>query len=1118
MEDLLSQISKIKDFDPLKTSVLSKKSCAFFGADKQKVYFASELIKQTKKKFFIIVPNEREAREVYETLCGLISDVFLFPAKDLNLRKIESVSRFDENRRIEALTHIRKGNFNACIIPADALCALTPHPEEYREVTIYNGEEHSFDGLINELSALGYELYDTVEGPGQYSVRGGIIDIFLPNENEPYRLEFFGDDVDSIALFDPLTQRRTEPKDYITISPAAERSEEVLTDLKKALSKHIDNDFIRQDLDLISSGILPKHDRYLPFNFKKTAGVLDYTTDDISVCIFNWKECKETIDGYVFRLKEDIKTLLEEGYYFFKKDYFFTIEKIISKINSPIIFETLPCSINDFKIHRICEVSLFPTEISTMLSLSQDVSRFISEGYNVHVLTLDKTHTQELKKELGENINLTVEQGSLPYGFAIPEIKLAVFTYRRRAAAKTRRTKFEKGEKIKNFSDIVTGDYVVHEDYGIAVYSGIHKVDSQGVINDYIKLNFSGTDVLYIPCSQLNKISKYISGNSDVKVKLNKLGGTEWAKTKQRVRRSVQDLAEKLTVLYGQRLNMQGIQFSPDNEWQHDFEANFEFEETEDQLRCINEIKKDMQGTMPMDRLLCGDVGFGKTEVALRAVFKAVTDGKQVAFLAPTTILSFQHYKTMIARFGEYPVKVALLSRFRSPKQQKDALTKLKRGEVDVIVGTHRLLQKDVIFKDLGLIVVDEEQRFGVMHKEHLKEIAKNADVLTLSATPIPRTLNMSLSGIRDISILNEPPHNRFPVTTYVAEYDLGLVVDAIKREVARGGQCFYLHNRIDSIYKVASILQEKTGCNIQVAHGKMTQEELSSIWEALVAGDIDVLVCTTIIETGVDVPNCNTLIIEDADRLGLAQLHQIRGRVGRTDKRAYAYFTFRKGKVLTSEAYKRLMTIKEFTEFGSGLKIAMRDLEIRGAGDVLGAEQSGHLMSVGFDLYMKMLEQAVRIEKGEPVKNTECTVEIKVNAYIPDNYIKNTETRIEVYKMIAGMYSENDYSDVLDELIDRFGEPPKEVMMLMRISLIRLKAEALNICEISENEKRICIYFEEQPTWDTISDITAKYNRRLLFSIGKKPYFTLKPELQILEETEQFLDKLKKVIDKASE
>ena len=524
-----------------------------------------------------------------------------------------------------------------------------------------------------------------------------------------------------------------------------------------------------------------------------------------------------------------------------------------------------------------------------------------------------------------------------------------------------------------------------------------------------------------------------------------------------------------------------------------------------------------MESDVPMDRLLCGDVGFGKTEVAIRAIFKCVCDNYQVAFLAPTTILAFQHYQTLIKRIGDYPISVELLSRFRTPTQQKKILEGVKNGKIEILVGTHRMLQKDVRFKKLGLIVVDEEQRFGVAHKEHLKELSKSADVLTLSATPIPRTLNMSMSGIRDISVLNEAPQNRYPVTTYVAEYDVGIIVDAIKREVARGGQCFYLHNRIDTIYKTANMLYEKTGFRIQVAHGKMSQEDLSEIWTALVEGQIDVLVCTTIIETGVDVPNCNTLIIEDADRLGLAQLHQIRGRVGRSDRRAYAYFTFRKGKTLSSDAYKRLMTIREFTEFGSGLKIAMRDLEIRGAGNVLGAEQSGHMMTVGFDMYMKLLEDAVAEERGETVATRDCAVDIKVNAYIPDTYIRDMETRVEIYKLIAGMTDDGDESEIIDELIDRFGEPPREVMALIEISKVRMLGVRCGVPRIEQKDNTIIVYLDSQPAWDAVSEVSAAFPKRVFYTPAQKPYFTLKTT-EPIKDVQQFLVKLSLPVDKRAE
>ncbi|MBQ5742689.1 MAG: transcription-repair coupling factor, partial [Clostridia bacterium] len=605
-----------------------------------------------------------------------------------------------------------------------------------------------------------------------------------------------------------------------------------------------------------------------------------------------------------------------------------------------------------------------------------------------------------------------------------------------------------------------------------------------------------------------------IGAGEEVKVKLNRLGGTDWQKTKQRAKQAVRDLADKLILLYGQRLQTAGHAFAPDSDWQKNFEEDFPFDETEDQLRCIEEIKSDMERPVPMDRLLCGDVGFGKTEVALRAIFKCVMDSKQAALLAPTTILAYQHYNTIKARFRDYPVRIELLSRFRTAKQQEQILKKLKKGEVDVIIGTHRLVQKDIAFRDLGLIIIDEEQRFGVSHKEYLKEKAINADILSLSATPIPRTLNMSMSGIRDISVINEAPHNRYPIMTYVTEYNEGLISDAIRKELSRGGQCYYLHNRIDTIYKTAQMIEERTGARVRVAHGKMSQDELSAVWQELVDGDIDVLVCTTIIETGVDVPNCNTLIIEDADRLGLAQLHQIRGRVGRTDRRAYAYFTFRKGKSLSGDAYKRLMTIKEFTEFGSGLKIAMRDLEIRGAGDVLGAEQSGHLVTVGFDMYMKLLEEAVKEQRGEVVKKQDCTVEMKIDAYIPDHYIRDPDTRIEVYKLISGIENAEDESDVTDELIDRFGEPPKPVENLLTISRIRYKAIGLGIPKISEFAKGFLIYLQ---TVDPriVAGLAAIYRRDFLFSAANPPYITLKCENKI-KDIEQFLGNLRELVDKS--
>lgn len=1114
MDSRLLSLGKIKGFENIKSAAEENKTCAVFGVDAQKPYFAALLSELAKKKLFVIVQNESEVNKTYGALNKIIGKTHIFPAKDYSFRKMESISRFDENQRIETISYIRKEDFNAIIIPAEALCTPVIPPEDYKEVTIYPGDTFNFDEIPELLVSLGYERFNTVEGPGQFSVRGGILDIFPPSEQQPYRIEFWDNDVDTVSLFDINTQRRTEAVDCIKITPAKEISEKVQEKLKPILEKFEGNKFADEDISLLNSGLLPKHDRWLPSYYSRRASILDYLKDEYTVVFFNYNECLDAIEGFCARTDEDIKSLINEGYPFLNTNYYFNKNDVINAIKSPIIFETLPRSINEYTLDFLEEIRLFPTTVSNTEVLQEDVLNYLEKGYKVYIVSSNKEHTKELQKEFGKDKNLDIAEGYLPWGFINEDEKTVLFTYgQKKEIKKLQKSRFKRGEKIKSFSDISKGDYVVHENYGIGVYDGIHKVESGGIINDYIKLKFAGTDVLYFPCSQLDLISKYTIGSSDVKVKLNKLGGNEWARTKAKVRASVKDLAKELTKLYSTRKSIKGHAFSEDTELQKDFEAMFEFEETEDQLRSIEEIKKDMESDVPMDRLLCGDVGFGKTEVALRAIFKCVCDNYQVAFLAPTTILAYQHYQTILKRIGDFPINVEILSRFRTPTQQKKILEGVKNGNIEILVGTHRILQKDVKFKKLGLIVVDEEQRFGVAHKEHLKEMCNTADVLTLSATPIPRTLNMSMTGIRDISVLNEAPNNRYPITTYVAEYDIGMIVDAIKREVSRGGQCFYLHNRIDTIYRAANLIYEKTGYRVQVAHGKMSQEDLSEIWQALVDGEIDVLVCTTIIETGVDVPNCNTLIIEDADKLGLAQLHQIRGRVGRSDRRAYAYFTFRRGKTLSSDAYKRLMTIREFTEFGSGLKIAMRDLEIRGAGNVLGAEQSGHMMTVGFDMYMKLLEDAVNEEQGEAPVTRDCSVDIKVNAYIPDNYIKDMDTRVEVYKLIAGMAEDDDYSDIVDELIDRFGEPPKEVMSLLEIAKIRMLAIRVGVNKIEEKDKSVIIYLEDQPSWEVISEISEAFPKKIFYSPSQKPYFTLKTT-QTVKELQQFLVKYATCID----
>lgn len=655
--------------------------------------------------------------------------------------------------------------------------------------------------------------------------------------------------------------------------------------------------------------------------------------------------------------------------------------------------------------------------------------------------------------------------------------------------------KKKSGEAIYSISDLTPGDYIVHASHGIGVFEGIHKIDMNGVVKDYIKVRYAKNDLLYVPVTQLDMVSKYIGPREDATIRLSRLGGSDWQKAKAKVRRAVKDIADDLIRLYAQRMQAKGHAFAPDSEWQRDFEAHFEFEETEDQLRCIEEIKSDMEKSAPMDRLLCGDVGFGKTEVALRAAFKCITDSMQCAMLVPTTILAWQHYQTITRRMEGFPIRVELLSRFRSAKEQAEIIKKLARGEIDMVVGTHRLISKDVEFRNLGLIIVDEEQRFGVAQKERLKTRYKDVDVLTLSATPIPRTLNMALSGIRDMSVIEEAPHDRHPVQTYVLEHDDGILFEAIRRELRRGGQVYYLHNDVGSIQQVATRIQQAIPeAKVGYGHGKMNEQELSEVWRRLIEQEIDVLVCTTIIETGVDVPNVNTLIIDNADHMGLSQLHQIRGRVGRSSRRAFAYLTFKRDKALSEIAQKRLSAIRQFTEFGSGFKIAMRDLEIRGAGNILGGEQHGHMEAVGYDMYLHLLGEAVDRAKGKPVQEygEECLVDMQVTAHIPESYIADLNQRLDIYRRIADIRTREDALDVTDELIDRFGEPPASVNGLIDIALLRNVASRLGIREVRQQESSIFLY-SDRIDMKKVGALVSALRGRVLLNAGAKPYVSVK-------------------------
>jgi transcription-repair coupling factor (superfamily II helicase) len=819
-------------------------------------------------------------------------------------------------------------------------------------------------------------------------------------------------------------------------------------------------------------------------------------------------------------LEEDIKNLLEEGVLGGKQTVFSrTFDQLFTFLSDwPIVFLD-SFSTSSYPLPPRCLISLLIKQLPgyglSLEAAEEDLRQYRQEGFSVVVLASSTRRADQLQAtlrehklrvavdydlhDLPEEGDIIIAVGSLSSGLEFPSAKIAILTEGASPSPrKKRKTPSSNRHRLESFSDLSPGDLVVHEHHGIGRFSGMVQMTMDGVEKDYVKLQFAGADVLYVPAMQLDLVSKYIGGGGeDVESRrLSKLGGTEWERAKTRAKKAAKDLAKGLIQLYAQRQRQPGFSFSPDSPWQREFEEQFEYEETDDQLRCVEEIKRDMERSIPMDRLLCGDVGYGKTEVALRAIMKCVLDGKQAAILTPTTVLAQQHYLTALQRFRRFPVQIEMISRFRTSAQSKDILKRAADGSVDLLIGTHKLLQKNMVFKDLGLLVVDEEQRFGVTHKERLKELFRQVDVLVLSATPIPRTLNMALSGLRDMSTLEEPPHNRRPVQTYVLEHNWPILSDAMRRELERGGQVYYLHNRIDSIEscsaRIRALLPE---ARIAIAHGKMDQEELSEIMREMRDNELDILICTTIIETGVDLPNVNTLIVEDADKLGLSQLHQLRGRVGRSSRRASAYMTYRHGKVLTEIAERRLSAIREFAAFGSGFKIAMRDLEIRGAGNLLGPEQSGFLMSVGYDMYLRLLEEAVLEEQGKPShRPTECAADLAILASIPDIYIPSPEQRMDLYRRIARIRDETAADEIIDELIDRYGDPPRSVNNLISIALLRTQASLLGITEIAQKDTLLRFSLPE-PDFARISSLCSqeKYRRRLLFSAGEKPHLALR-------------------------
>ena len=1046
-----------------------------------------------KSPALIVVPDEKTANRTCSALTSFGVRAEVYPVREPVFYNMVS-SHETEHERLSVLMKTTDGALDAVVATCDAALGYTIPPQVLKKsrVTLVKGGEYSLERLREFFVCAGYVFSDTVDGRGQFSVRGGIVDIFPPQLDAPVRMEFFGDEIDRMWYFDTFTQRKTENVNSVNITPAREilldaQKRKSVTAIIKKLAAKAEGDakasLLREAEMTENDADIPFSDKYIGEIYPEHVSLIDYFGDDALVFACETAAISERLKAVAFHMTESVIDLVSRGLLSRECAEFYKSDEALTSFFSSrgALF------LNSFVSHGSGKLSgLFSFKTRTPPSFSEnidalcdDIRMYVFSG--AAVVLLCKTDAEaaslcELISDRGFSAVLYKDYSDIgdvkEGGIAVSALDAAGFELigerfvcigmgggrerRRSSYRRNRKDDRSSKEKIMSYADLDVGDLVVHVQHGIGRYLGIESVLAyDGVRTDHIKIQYAGTGILYVPCDKIDNVSKYIGvGSDDGNVKLSKLGGGEWEKTKSRVRGEVRSMAKELIALYAERMRKPGFAFSEDDEMQKEFEETFEFEETEGQLAASREIKSDMEKPVPMDRLLCGDVGFGKTEVALRAAFKAVGDGKQVAILVPTTILAMQHYQTITSRFRAFPIGVDMLSRFRTPKQQQATLRALSRGDVDIIVGTHRILSDDVKFRDLGLLIVDEEQRFGVAHKEKLKQISKNIDVLTLTATPIPRTLGMAMSEIRDMSVLDEAPFDRLPVQTYVLEQDEAVIFEAIRRELSRSGQVFYLHNNISTIYSRAARLKEAfPEAEIAVAHGQMDKDELSDIWQALVAGEIDILVCTTIIETGVDVPNANTLIIDHAERMGLAQLHQIRGRVGRSARRAYAYFTFPRGAALTEVQTKRLQAIRDFTEFGSGFKIAMRDLEIRGAGDVLGARQSGHLESVGYDLYLKILNEAVLEERGEkPKEKKECAVSIARDSFIPETYISSAAQRIDVYKKIARISSAKDVDDISDELCDRYGKMPSSVQTLMNVSLVRaLGAE----CDFSKIEAR---------------------------------------------------------------
>ena len=1055
-------------------------------------------------KTIIICSDEKKAYRMQRDCLNFAKDVFMYPAKDLLFYDADIQGNLIAAERIKVLRHLIEDERTMVITTIDGLMDKISSGENIKDeaLRLYEGMVISEDSVKKILVRLGYERAVQVENSGQFSVRGGILDIYPLTETEPVRIEFFDDEIDTIRSFDPESQRSVERMEEITVYPAIDSAKD--------------------------SG----------------AGVslLDYFGDDSLLILSEPYRLKERAEAVEAEFRESMSMRLEKGYTDSENaDLIFSSEEVFAKISGRrgLLLTASGDSLKGFDIKKCFDIQAVPVSSykDSFELLIKDLTSFKKNKNRVTLLTPSRTRMSRLAENLrsyglsaycpdegAELLPGTIEVvwGNLKKGFELPDSKYVLITegdmFGSLGTKKKRRKKKFEGAEITGLNELSIGDYVVHESHGIGIYRGIERITRDGAEKDYIKIEYADGGNLYLPATRLNAVQKY-SGKDAVKPKLNRLNSPEWKKTKERVRGKVKDIAKELIELYASRQSARGFKYSEDTVWQKEFEEMFPYEETEDQLSAIEATKEDMESGKVMDRLICGDVGYGKTEIALRAAFKAVQDGKQVAYLVPTTILAKQHYNTFVDRMDSFPVKIDLMCRFKSAAENRDTAKALKNGTVDIVIGTHRLLSDDVNFKNLGLLIIDEEQRFGVGHKEKIKRLKNNVDVLTLTATPIPRTLHMSLAGIRDLSILEEPPVDRVPIQTYVMEYNDEAVREAIERELQRGGQVYYVYNRVKDIEdKTARVKSLVPDAEVDFAHGQMPERELEDIMMRFIEGETDVLVSTTIIETGLDIPNANTIIIDGAERMGLSQLYQIRGRVGRSSRNSYAFLMYKKDKILSEEAEKRLTAIREFTRLGSGIRIAMRDLEIRGAGNVLGAEQHGFMEAVGYDLYCKLLNQAVKLLKGETAKEEEfeTAVDCDMDAFIPDSYIGNEFQKLDTYKKIAGLSSEEEFLDMEDELLDRFGDIPKEVTGLIRLAKLKLLAHKAYMTEvvIKKDSIRIMMYPQADINVNAIPELIENERGKLKFIRGKDPKFVYK-DTKPHSDCEAMLKKAEEIIGK---